>query len=77
MVLMRLRKVLTVSGNSYAVRISKKEAHALGIRKGDEVEVDIVPAQPGLRINEEMFFTDGRGSIDHDQEIGDAVTMGG
>ncbi len=73
---MKLRKTLTVSGNSYAVRLSRKEAAALGLRKGDEVELDIIPAPAGLRHDSVRFFKDGRGSVDHDQEIGDAVAQG-
>lgn len=70
---MRLRKTVTLSGNSFAVRLSRKEARALEVQKGDEVEIDIVPASSGLRIDPDGFFKDGRGSVDHDQEIADAV----
>lgn len=49
----------------------------LGIQKGDEVEIDIVPAYSGLKIDPKGFFKDGRGSVDHDQEIGDAVAQRG
>lgn len=74
---MRLRKTVTVSGNSFAIRLSRKEAQALGVKKGDDVELDIVPAPPRLKIDPDRFFKDGQGSVDHDQEIGDAVAQRG
>ena len=40
-------------GNSYAIRISKKEAKALGIEKGDMVVVDVKENKP--RTIKEMF----------------------
>lgn len=36
-------------GNSYAIRISKKEAKALGIEKGDMVVVDVKENKPSMR----------------------------
>lgn len=70
---MRLRKTLTASGDGYIVRLSREEARALGPRGGDVVEIDLNPAPSGLRLDSVRFFKDGRGSVDHDQEVGTAA----
>lgn len=49
---MHLTKRVSEWGNVYGVPISKKEAEALGIRPGDEVDLEVRPHAKSLDLSD-------------------------
>ncbi|MDX1611132.1 MAG: AbrB/MazE/SpoVT family DNA-binding domain-containing protein [Candidatus Thermoplasmatota archaeon] len=74
---MHLRRRVIRVGNSLAIRLQRGEARRLQVREGDEVSVTIEKPAQGLRIDAAMLFHDGRGSVDHDDEVADAAALRG
>ncbi len=57
-------------GNSYGIRLTKREVEEAGLHEGEEVVVD-VKARPGQRVDVsdvQPLFEHGSISVDHDEE---------
>lgn len=49
---MHLVKTVREWGNVYAVPLSRKEAEAMGIHPGDEVDIDVRPHAKGIDLSD-------------------------
>ena len=64
---MRFTKTVRTWGNVLAVPISRTEAIALGIRPGDQVDIDVSPHGRGLRLDDLPLLSMDSGNVDLDE----------
>lgn len=64
---MQVVKRIRAWGNIYAVPISKKEAKALGLRPGDEVDIDLKRRAGGLDLSDVPTLPLGSQAVDLDE----------
>ena len=68
-----LRAKLLKWGNSYGVRISKSDVDRLGVRVGDELDVEVLPKRTRVDLSFLRTFRDGGAGADHDRILDDAA----
>ena len=56
-------------GNSYALRITKRDFERLGLHEGQTVGVELVPEGRRIDVGHFTFSDPGFDSMDHDREL--------
>lgn len=57
-------------GNSYALRISRRDFERLGLHEGQEIVVDLDPGRRPVEVTWTTFSGDGRSMAEaHDEEL--------
>lgn len=62
-----LRARLLKWGNSFGVRISKADVERLGVRVGDDLDVEVLPKRGKVDLSFLRTFHDGGVGADHDR----------